>query len=227
MDFNLPEELQILKETVRKFVDRRADSAGAGVPAGRRRYAGAVYQAAPGEGQGDRSVAARRAAEYGGAGLDLMSRCVIMEEVARTVAIPFRYAPIFGPEVRPVLFHCNEEQKKRFLLPVIRGEKRICFAQTEPDAGSDPAGMKTPRRQGRRSLHYQRHQTVYYRRQDRGLRASDRGNRSAEGRARRRQLFHGRHESSGRDAGKAVADDDGRHAGADSFSRMSECRPPI
>ena len=81
--------------------------------------------------------------EYGGAGLDLMSRCVIMEEVARTVAIPFRYAPIFGPEVRPVLFHCNEEQKKRFLLPVIRGEKRICFAQTEPDAGSDPAGMKT------------------------------------------------------------------------------------
>src|ERR1051325_4741343 len=72
-----------------------------------------------------------------------MSRCVIMEEVARTVAIPFRYAPIFGPEVRPVLFHCNEEQKKRFLLPVIGGEKRICFAQTEPDSGSDPAGMKT------------------------------------------------------------------------------------
>ena len=46
-----------------------------------------------------------------------MSRCVIMEEVARTVAIPFRYAPIFGPEVRPVLFHCNEEQKEAFSLP--------------------------------------------------------------------------------------------------------------
>jgi acyl-CoA dehydrogenase len=72
-----------------------------------------------------------------------MSRCVIMEEVARTVAIPFRYAPIFGPEVRPVLFHCNEEQRQRFLFPVIRGEKKICFAQTEPDAGSDPAGMET------------------------------------------------------------------------------------
>src|SRR3970040_2471937 len=81
--------------------------------------------------------------EYGGAGLCLLGRGFIMEEVARTVAIPFRYATIFGPEVRPVLFHCNEEQKQRFLFPVIRGEKRICFAQTEPDAGSDPAGVKT------------------------------------------------------------------------------------
>jgi acyl-CoA dehydrogenase len=50
---------------------------------------------------------------------------------------------LFGPEVRPVLFHCNEEQKERFLKPVLRGEIRFCFAQTEPDAGSDPAAMRT------------------------------------------------------------------------------------
>jgi acyl-CoA dehydrogenase len=81
--------------------------------------------------------------KYGGAGLDLLTRCVIMEEVARTVALPFRNNELFGPEVRAVLYHCNDDQKERFLFPVLRGEKRVCFAQTEPDAGSDPANMRT------------------------------------------------------------------------------------
>ena len=81
--------------------------------------------------------------EYGGAGLGLLARCVIAEELFRTTAIPFRNNEIFGPEIRPVLFHCNEEQKKRFLQPVLKGEMKVCFAQTEPDAGSDPAGMRT------------------------------------------------------------------------------------
>jgi acyl-CoA dehydrogenase len=82
-------------------------------------------------------------AEYGGAGLGLLPRCIIHEEVARSAALPFRSLEIFGPEVRPVLFHCNEEQKERFLKPVLRGEIRFCFAQTEPEAGSDPANMQT------------------------------------------------------------------------------------
>ena len=33
--------------------------------------------------------------------------------------------------------------KEKYLLPVLRGEKKACFAQTEPDAGSDPGGMRT------------------------------------------------------------------------------------
>ncbi len=81
--------------------------------------------------------------EYGGAGLDLLTRCAIAEEVARTAALPFRGNQLFGPDVRPVLFQCNEEQKERFLFPVLRGEVRVCFAQTEPDAGSDTASMRT------------------------------------------------------------------------------------
>jgi acyl-CoA dehydrogenase len=81
--------------------------------------------------------------EFGGAGLGLLARCVIAEELFRTTAVPFRNNEIFGPEIRAVLFHCNEEQKERFLQPVLRGEMKVCFAQTEPDAGSDPAGMRT------------------------------------------------------------------------------------
>ena len=144
MDFNLPEELAMLRETVRRFVDREL------IPLERE------YR--PGEEEGMpehllKPLQEKTKAlglwmldvpqEYGGAGLDLLPRCIITEELSRSVAIPFRHVEIFGPQVRPVLFHCNEDQRERFLFPVLRGEMQVCFAQTEPDAGSDPASMKT------------------------------------------------------------------------------------
>ena len=36
--------------------------------------------------------------------------------------------------------------KEKYLLPAVRGEKKACFAQTEPDAGSDPGGMRIYRK---------------------------------------------------------------------------------
>jgi acyl-CoA dehydrogenase len=80
---------------------------------------------------------------FGGSGLGLFERCVIQEEMGRTKALPFRHNELFGPTGGPVLFHCQGDQVERFLMPVLRGEQRVCFAQTEPDAGSDPAGMRT------------------------------------------------------------------------------------
>ena len=143
MDFNLPEELQILKETVRRFVEkelipleREFRPEGEEMP---ERLLKPLQEKVKAMGLWMLDVPP----EYGGAGLDLLARCVIQEEIGRTAALPFRGNPLFGPDVRPVLFHCNEEQKERFLKPVLRGEMRVCFAQTEPDAGSDPAAMQT------------------------------------------------------------------------------------
>lgn len=143
MDFELPEEVKMIKNVVRDFVDREV------IPLER------TYRP-EGEEMPDHILKPLQEKakalgfwqlgvpqEYGGAGLDLLTRCVITEEVSRSVALPFRGNELFGHEVRSVLFHCNEEQKKRFLYPVLRGEKRVCFAQTEPDAGSDPASMQT------------------------------------------------------------------------------------
>ncbi len=144
MDFNLPEEVQILKETVRRFVEKelmplereyRHDSDGP-MP---ERLLKPLQEKTKSMGLWMLDVPQ----EYGGAGLGLLPRCVIQEEVARSAALPFRSLELFGPEVRPVLFHCNDEQKERFLKPVLRGELRFCFAQTEPDGGSDPAAMRT------------------------------------------------------------------------------------
>jgi acyl-CoA dehydrogenase len=57
--------------------------------------------------------------------------------------MPFRHNPLFGPQVGPILYEGNDDQKERFLQPVLRGEMTVCFAQTEPDSGADPAGMRT------------------------------------------------------------------------------------
>jgi acyl-CoA dehydrogenase len=143
MDFRLTEELQILKDTVRRFVDselipmeREFRAEGEEMP---EQLLKPLQEKAKSLGLWLLGVPE----EYGGAGLGLMARCIIAEEMSRSIAVPYRGNELFGPEVRSVLFHCNDEQKERFLYPALRGEKRVCFAQTEPDAGSDPAGMRT------------------------------------------------------------------------------------
>jgi acyl-CoA dehydrogenase len=143
MDFSLPEELKMLQETVRRFVEkevipleREFRPEGEDMP---ERFLRPLQEKARSLGLWLLEVPER----YGGAGLGLLARCVVAEELSRSVAVPYRGNEVFGPEVRPLLFHCNEEQKERFLFPVLRGEKRVCFAQTEPDAGSDPASMRT------------------------------------------------------------------------------------
>jgi acyl-CoA dehydrogenase len=80
--------------------------------------------------------------EYGGAGLGQLELCVVWVELYKAGILPNRDLAVVGPDVR-TLVHCNEAQRDRYLLSVIRGERRWCFAQTEPDAGTDPASMKT------------------------------------------------------------------------------------
>ncbi len=143
MDFELPEEIKIIKKTMRDFVDRELIPLEREfVPEGEE-MPEELYKPLQEKAKALGFWMLDVPEEYGGAGLDLLTRCVIQEEVSRTNCIPFRNNPIFGPEARGILFELNDEQKERYLYPVLRGEKTACFAQTEPDAGGDPAGMKT------------------------------------------------------------------------------------
>jgi alkylation response protein AidB-like acyl-CoA dehydrogenase len=72
---------------------------------------------------------------YGGSGLPLLAKAVILEEFYYC-AVPFPFA-----EVPNILFHCKGDQIERYLKPCIDGTKIAAFAQTEPNAGSDPGGM--------------------------------------------------------------------------------------
>jgi acyl-CoA dehydrogenase len=50
---------------------------------------------------------------------------------------------VLTPYLGPVLFHGTPEQRAKYLQPVVDGDKRTCFALTEPNGGSDPSNMKT------------------------------------------------------------------------------------
>jgi len=76
--------------------------------------------------------------EYGGAGLPELTMCIIGEQLYRS---PLMYK--FGGEVEPCLYLCNEQQKEKYFYPIIRGEKKSCYAFTEPNTGSDFAAITT------------------------------------------------------------------------------------
>lgn len=81
--------------------------------------------------------------EHGGQGHGLLASCIVEEELGKTKGSPFRNNTILGPTVRPILYGIDDSLKDDYLYPVLRGEKRTCFAQTEPGAGGDPRGMTT------------------------------------------------------------------------------------
>ncbi len=81
--------------------------------------------------------------EFGGQGLGLLARTIVWSELGRTVALPTRGVRILGPEVRPVLYGARRRNARTLPLSRHAREKESCFAQTEPDAGSDPGAMRT------------------------------------------------------------------------------------
>lgn len=76
--------------------------------------------------------------EEGGAGLSLLAISLIHAEICQN-AIPL----YFGGSPEPMLREASPEQKAKYYDTVISGEKRSCYAFTEPDAGSDVQGIKT------------------------------------------------------------------------------------
>ncbi len=82
--------------------------------------------------------------EYGGAGLDTLCYAIAVEEVGRvcgSTGIFFAAHSSLG--VYPIFAAGNEQQKKKYLIPLARGDKIGSFGLTEPNAGSDAAGTQT------------------------------------------------------------------------------------
>ena len=83
--------------------------------------------------------------EYGGQGGDYFSAVVLSEEMARAGSGGLGMAVAVQTEMAtpPVFKFGTEEQKRKWLAPAIRGEQIASIAITEPDAGSDVAGIST------------------------------------------------------------------------------------
>ncbi len=83
--------------------------------------------------------AANMPTEVGGGGLDTVTWVMYEKELGRTSYI-LHYACVARPS--NILMACDAEQRERYLLPTVRGERTECLAMTEPGAGSDLRGMK-------------------------------------------------------------------------------------
>jgi len=83
--------------------------------------------------------------EVGGAGLGITEAAIMMQAIAQSGAgfsgASAIHMNIFG--LHPVVRFGTEEQKQRFLPPLIAGRDRACFAVTEPDAGLNTLKLKT------------------------------------------------------------------------------------
>lgn len=82
--------------------------------------------------------------EYGGAGLDIISYAITVEELSR---VDGGTGVILSAHVSlgswPIFAYGTEEQKQKYLVPLAKGEKIGAFGLTEPNAGSDAGGTET------------------------------------------------------------------------------------
>ena len=82
--------------------------------------------------------------EYGGAGMDVISYAIAVEELSR---VDGGTGVILSAHVSlgswPIFAYGTEEQKQKYLIPLAKGEKIGAFGLTEPNAGSDAGGTET------------------------------------------------------------------------------------
>ena len=139
MDFALSEEQRLLVETARRFVrtelmplERQLEQTRQLDPAKARD----IFEKSKALGL----YAVNIPVEYGGGGLSAVDTCLAEEQFGHTTDILIRRA--FG-NVYEVLLLANALQRERWLEPAVRGERVFCVCFTEPEAGSDAAGIKS------------------------------------------------------------------------------------
>ncbi|EYT79388.1 acyl-CoA dehydrogenase [Streptomyces sp. Tu 6176] len=80
---------------------------------------------------------------YGGAGADALATVIVIEEVARVCASSSLIPAVNKLGSLPVILSGSEELKKKYLGPLAKGDAMFSYCLSEPDAGSDAAGMRT------------------------------------------------------------------------------------
>lgn len=149
MDFTLPEELRMLRETVARFtrkelmplestvIRREAERGLTDTPLLPPEVSAELQKKAKDIGLYGIDVPE----EYGGQNLGMMAKAVVIEELKYSIT-PFLLPPD-SPNLWMLRETCKGSQVEKYFLPYARGEKKSAIAITEPAAGSDPANMQT------------------------------------------------------------------------------------
>ena len=138
MDFSISEEHKLLRKTTRKFAEEVIR------PVAEKYDESAEYPyEVVEEAKKLDLIAPSLPVEYGGAGMDFLAQCIVIEELFRGdagIGLAISARP-FGCDM--ILEFGTEEQKKKYLTPICEGDWVMGSAITEPEAGSDVASMKT------------------------------------------------------------------------------------
>ncbi len=139
MDFELTEAQKMFQEAIREFAQKEiaplVDEA--------EKTSSFPMQLFPKMGQLG-YLCARYPEKYGGSGLGKIGDCICVEEVAyHSVGIAAGIMVQSGIGTGAIYNRGTEEQKQKFLVPAIKGQKIAAFGLTEPNAGSDAASIQT------------------------------------------------------------------------------------
>ena len=143
IDFEVPAEAKAVRAQVRQWVDDEC------VPAEQQLASGRDYKELLAELRGK----AREHGlwlpfipkEHGGMGLGPLANALVQMELGRSHlgALSMNSQGPDDATMLTLLAHGTEDQKTRFLKPLLNGEKRVCYSMTEKAAGSDATGMQT------------------------------------------------------------------------------------
>ncbi|MFB9833695.1 acyl-CoA dehydrogenase family protein [Actinoallomurus acaciae] len=142
VDFSLSDEERQIRDTVRSFIAKEVmpleDEVLRNERAGRPGLAPDVIKELQRKARKAGFWGINTPEEYGGLDAGAVMSAILAIETGRTF-VPFA----FGGSADNILYAGTEEQKRRYLIPTIEGERRSCFAITEPGAGSDARNITT------------------------------------------------------------------------------------
>ena len=142
MDLNLTDEEREIRDWVRTFVRKEIMPLEPEVLARERRNERGLkdeeLQALQEKARQSGFFGVHTPEEYSGMGLGAVMNALVEVELGRSF-VQFK----FGGDADNILYLANEEQKQRYLVPTINGDRKSCFAITEPGAGSDARAIRT------------------------------------------------------------------------------------
>ena len=139
MEFKLTEEQELIRKNMREFAAKYVDPIAVEIDENSRHPAELFKKLAEGDWLGIPIPI-----EYGGAGADYLTHIVAVEELSRSCASTgFTVSIHVGIASMLILLFGNEEQKKKYLVPLAKGQNLGAFVLTEPGAGTDVMAATT------------------------------------------------------------------------------------
>ena len=138
--WTLPDEYLMLRDTVRRFMERDVRPVEDAAPHDAVSLAPATLEPLQQKARALGLWCNQSPAEYGGAGLNLLGQCVVAEEAAKCrMGLYFPAAGAFGQDPPKVIFRGTREQIEKYGIATIRHGWKTFVAISEPGGGSDPA----------------------------------------------------------------------------------------